>query len=103
MLAQGTRGGLGFAAIGVVVVGVALAVAAREVHAPTFVIATTRLLAFFAVVAVGRRGGLRRGLRIGWSSEAEHGRLARIVAFQQGIVLQRLIYLGVQLQSRQLQ
>jgi hypothetical protein len=93
---------LGLATVEIVVVGVTLAVAAGEIHAPTFVITALWFLTF---VAFSRRNGLWYQ-RIGCGAKAKRDRLDRfhgLIAFQQRIFLQSLINLGVQLQSRQLQ
>jgi hypothetical protein len=103
MLAQGARGGLGFTTVGIVVVGIALAVAAGKVHAPAFVVTTAGFLALLALVAFGGCDGLWRDRLIARRAEAEQGRFAWLIPFQQGIFLQSLIYFGVQLQRRQLQ
>jgi hypothetical protein len=75
VLAQGIRRGLGFAAVGVVVVGVALAVAAGEVHAPAFVVAAARFLALLALIG-SAADGLRCRLRIARGPRLNSGRFS---------------------------
>ena len=103
VFAQGGRRGLRFAAVHVVVVGVALAVAAGKVHAPALVVAALRFLALVALVGWRRGDGLRRRQYGAGRAGGEGAGVPRLVPFQQRVFLQGLVDFGVEFQRGQLQ